>query len=353
MPDAPPDSLPDSLFDVMTLPAPAIGPDTALEVARAWGLAGTATPQSGERDRNFRIDADDGRQFLLKFANPAEDAGFRALQVATLGHLAADDPALPVPRVVPLPGGEVELPLPYRGGTAWARLLTWVPGVPIGSIARSAAQRRAHGAMLARLQASLARFRHPEAARHEIVWDLAHVARLPQITHAIPDAEARALVHRVVDRFLAEVAPVLGALPRQLVHNDLHAHNVLAEPASPAVITGLIDFGDITTTARVFDVAIATVSQPPPGADRAACWAEFLAAFHAERPLTAQEVTLLPLLVAVRVALGTALVCWHSHNQPESGHFKLDAAFLDGRAAVIADALAPATASVLARATNL
>lgn len=342
--------MPDALFDVMTLPAPAIGPETALEVARAWGLAGTATPQSGERDRNFRIDTADGRQFLLKFANPAEDAGFRALQVATLGHLAAADPGLPVPRVVSLPGGGVELPVPYGDGTAWARLLTWVPGAPIGTIARSAAQRRAHGAMLARLQAALAGFAHPEAMRHEIVWDLAHVGRLPQITHAIPDAAARALVHRVVERFQAEVAPVLPALPRQLVHNDLHAHNVLAEPAVPEVVTGLIDFGDITTTARVFDVAIAIVSQPPPGADRAACWAEFLAAFHAERPLTAQEVGLLPLLIAVRTALGIALVCWHSHNQPESGHFKLDAAFLDGRAAVIADALAPATAEALSRA---
>jgi hydroxylysine kinase len=336
--------VPDALFDVMTLPAPAIDAATAVEVASAWGLSGTATAQSGERDRNFRLDAADGRRFLLKFANPAEDAGFRALQVATLRHLEAAAPALPVPRVVTLPDGAVELPVPYRGGTAWARLLTWVPGVPVSATPRSAAQRAAHGRMLARLQAALAGFAHPEAARHEIVWDLAHLARLPQITHAIPDAAARAIVHRVVDRFLAEVAPAIPALPRQLVHNDLHLSNVLADPDAPDTITGLIDFGDITTTARVFDVAIATVSQPPPGHDRATAWAEFLAAFHAERPLTAQEIALIPLLIAVRTALGTALVCWHHMNQPDAGHFTLDDAFFAARAAITADALAPATA---------
>ena len=36
----------------------------------------------GERDRNFRLDAQDGRRFVLKFANPAEDASYRAMQIA-------------------------------------------------------------------------------------------------------------------------------------------------------------------------------------------------------------------------------------------------------------------------------
>jgi Ser/Thr protein kinase RdoA (MazF antagonist) len=75
-----------------------------------------------------------------------------------------------------------------------------------------------------------------------------------------------------------------------------------------------------------------------------------VAAFHAERPLTAQEIALLPLLIAVRTALGTALVCWHHLNQPDAGHFSPDAAFFATRAAITADALAPATAETLARA---
>jgi Ser/Thr protein kinase RdoA (MazF antagonist) len=50
-------------------------------------------------------------------------------------------------------------------------------------------------------------------------------------------------------------------LPSQPVHNDLNPHNVVVDPETHAVVAGIIDFGDLTCTARVNDLAITAAYQ--------------------------------------------------------------------------------------------
>src|ERR1041384_95097 len=101
---------PSALYNVMTLPPPLFSVEEAEALARdRWGIPARAEALRGERDRNFRLYAADGRTFVLKIANPAEDAAFRALQIAALRHIARLDPGLPVPRVIPLRNGLVEV----------------------------------------------------------------------------------------------------------------------------------------------------------------------------------------------------------------------------------------------------
>ena len=45
-------------------------------------------------------------------------------------------------------------------------------------------------------------------------------------------------------------------LPRQVVHNDGHAGNLLRTDESSDRVTGLIDFGDLVHTVTVADVAV-------------------------------------------------------------------------------------------------
>src|SRR5690349_20060273 len=97
---------PSALYRVMTMLPPPFSTAEAQALALdRWGIAARAEALRGERDRNFHLYAADGREFVLKIANPAEDAGFRALQIAALNHVARVDPKLPVPRVIPLPDG--------------------------------------------------------------------------------------------------------------------------------------------------------------------------------------------------------------------------------------------------------
>ncbi len=334
-----------SLFDTMAVLPPAISVAEAEAFARAaWGIAGTARPLPGERDRNFELAAADG-EWVLKFANPKEDAGFRAMQIAALRHIAAADPGLPVPRVVALPGGVDEADYPHADGTVLkARLLTWLPGLPIMEAVPTPTVRAAYGAAVARIQRALAGFDH--AARgHEMSWDLQQAPRLREIAFAVTHAQARATLLELLDEYDARVLPLWPSLPRQIVHNDLNRMNVLADPADNARLAGIIDFGDICHTALLFDLAIAIVSAPAGAAPPLAVIADVLRGYGT--PLPREQRAVLPLLMALRLALGQTLAFWQRHTQPDNPHFDLSEAAVDRRLAVIARYRDPALAAAL------
>lgn len=325
--------------------------DAAEAIAREhWGLDARAQPIRGERDRNFRLCTADRREFLLKIANPAEDAAFRNMQISALRHIERTAPDLAIPRFIPLPDGSLELPVRHPSSVnQYARLHAWVPGLPIVDARPSAAQREAYGAALAKLQAALAYFTHPAIA-HQVPWDLKHALRLREIAFTIKPANARAVVDALLDEFEANVALLMPALRRQVVHNDATRMNVLVDPKNHDHIAGIIDFGDIADTPLIFDVAIAAVSQPGPDMSTAEAVGHFVRGFHAARPLTREEVALLPLLMACRIAMGITLVSWHRHTQPDNPHYARPNQTFAEALALIDEFRAPAMASAVRHA---
>lgn len=343
---------PSAIFDVMSIRAPAVTPAEAEAVARRhWGLAATAVPLAGERDSNFRLRAADGRDYVLKFANAAEDAAFRAMQLAALRHIAARDPGFAVPRVVALPGGADEVAVTTAGGTpCQVRLLTWVEGLPIGQATPCIAQREAFGRAMARLQAALEGFRHPGSA-NRIVWDVQHSLCMREVAPVLPPA-LRAVLLELLDAFEAQVTPALPRLRRQVLHSDLNRANVLVDPAEPARILGVIDFGDMAETAIVCDVAIAGTSQRGRDMGIAEAAGHMLRAYTALRPMPPGEIALLPLLMATRAVMSIVLACWHSHAQPGNPHYDVSERAIRDSLDFVAELRDPATQRALRHAAG-
>jgi Ser/Thr protein kinase RdoA (MazF antagonist) len=323
------------IFSVLTLPPLNVSTEEAEAIALAqWGVRARAKMLRGERDRNFYLRADDGREFVLKFAHPAEAAGFRAMQVAALNHIAQVDPGLRVPRVVPLSDSRAEASVQHPSGAVQhVRLLSWVRGDLLGKVRRSAAQRIACGRLLARLQDALQGFHH-QGDGHPIVWDLQHALRLREVVFAIPHAPARTCIAALLDTFESDIVPLLTGLRRQVLHNDMGV-NTLVDPVDPEQVVGVIDFGDIAETAIVFDVAIAAAAHLGEDMRASGAIGHFVSGFHAVRPLLPQELSVLPLLVGLRMAMGLALAAWHRHSQPDNPHFELTEATIDRRLAAI------------------
>lgn len=306
----------DAIFSVMTVPAPPVSPAQAEAVARAhWGIDGRARLLTGERDSNFRLTARDGCQFVLKFANPAENPAVVDMQICALAHIAARDPAFPVPRMVALPDGRIETVV----DGVRVRLLTWLPGIPLRDARRSAAQRVACGTALARLGLALRDFEH-SASGTALIWDLAHTARLREVLDSL-DRAARARVLPVLDAFEAQVAPHHATLRAQIVYNDMNIGNTLVDPAAPDHVAGIIDFGDIVKTALVNDVAIGATSQLVVGTDIPTSVADFVGGFHHTRALLADEIAVLPLLMACRLVMSVVLQAWHRATHPHNPHY--------------------------------
>lgn len=342
------------IFATMTVPADDVSDEEAVAVARAhWGIAGRAKLLTGERDRNFHLVAEDGREFVLKFANPAEPPGVTDLQIKALQHVARTDPAFNVPRMIPLPGGAIEAVVPRAPQPARVRLLSWVHGTPLRHAPRTAAQRESCGRALARLGLALQGFAHPDS-HYELIWDLTHALRLREILHHLEDAAAERAIGGLLDDYEREVAPVLPGLRHQVLYNDMNHGNTLVDPARPDDVAGIIDFGDLVHTALVIDVAVGAITAVGEDMPMAAALARFVGGFHAVRPLLAEEVALLPILTAVRAAIGTVLQAWHRKTHVDNPHYaKMTPEELQRRLDRIAALRAPAVAAAMRAACGL
>ena len=330
----------DAFMSTMVSCAPALPPERAVSIVREnYGFESRAARLTGERDENFRISAADGGEFVLKIAHPAEGPAVADLTTAALLHLELRDPGLPCPRVVRARGGEPHVRCSDESGaTRTARLLTYLQGRPLGAVDSSPGLRAACGRLGGRLALALRGFSHP-AAHRAIVWDVRHAAHYGRLLAQVPGfpcpAEARAVLERIVPRIESQLPP----LRHQVVHNDLNPRNILVTPAGE--LSGVIDFGDMTYTAVIADVAVAAAELLPEdctaGGAALPSIREVANAYHESVPLLPEERALLGTLVAARLVANLVVHEWHLHRNPAGDHYRpLDEAFIRARLQIAA-----------------
>jgi hydroxylysine kinase len=310
-------------------------------VRERYGLDARAARLTGERDENFRMSSSDGREFVLKVAHPAEGPGVSELTTAALLRLENEDAALPVPRVMRDHAGRTEVRFrDERGVERTARLLTYLPGEPLISTAPSRALRAACGRLGGRLTHALRTFTHP-AARRAIVWDVRHAGQLAGLLTEVPDfpcpQDASALLARIVPRIDSQ----FPRLRQQVVHNDLNPRNILVTAAGE--ISGIIDFGDMTFTAIIADVAVTAAEHIPEdctagGGGAAQSVNDVANGYHECMPLLPQERAVLGTLVAARLIANLVVHEWHLQHNPTGDHYRpLAADFIRERLAIAAE----------------
>ena len=306
----------DPAGSLLSLPPPHV-PAQALgqTVATHWGLTGTLHPLTSERDQNHRLDIGTA-SFTLKLANPAEPAALTDFQTLALLHTAAHAPDLPTPRVTPTRDGRHILPTPDGA----LRLLTWLPGTPLAHLLRTPELAASIGSALGRLDATLADFHHP-AADHHLLWDIRNAPDLAPLTDALPD-DLKPRVTAFLAHFRTDVAPVLACLPRQVIHGDFNPHNLLADPGQPTTLTGILDFGDMTLSHRICDLAVAASYLIDP-ADPTTLLIPLTIAYDKANPLTAQEIHLLPDLITARLVTTLTIASWRAARYPGNAAYIL------------------------------
>jgi Ser/Thr protein kinase RdoA (MazF antagonist) len=312
---------PDADLDVarLTPSEPVTAPAAAEAIRACFGLSGELTRLPGEADDNFLLDPGGHQRYVVKFAHLRADPAVVDVQVRVLRHIEETAPGLPVPRVLPATSGASWTMVadgPLAGRVVHA--LSYLDGRLLRSVTTDRPLRRALGATLAELGRALRGFDDPLVHR-PLLWDLAQLPRLRPLLAGRPRGSE---VEEQFDRLAATVPARLAGQRTQLVHNDFSPDNTLIAPDGGRV-GGIIDFGDVTVTALVNDVAIAVANLLTGDADPFGPALDFIAGYHAVTPLTAAELSLLPDLILGRVVARIIISEWRAERFPENRAYVL------------------------------
>lgn len=309
---------------VLLAAPPRIDPARALELARtAFGIdAASARDLGSERDRAFMLVRADGSDVaVMKVSNTAEDPATLDMEAEAVLHAVAVDPGLPLAIPRQTVDGTRRVALDSAEGTHHVRLYDVLPG-------RGRSDPRdlpgaaftGWGETTARLGRALRGFMHPAALR-TMLWDVQHASQTRDFLPTIRDAGQRAIVARTLDRFDAVVAPVWPSLRAQVVHADLTTDNTLVD--GHGRITGIVDFGDMSFSALITDIASALdsiVSDRPPD-DLLRLIRLYLDGYERITPLDDEELRLTGDLLAARAAITIAISSWRSAQGLEDAAF--------------------------------
>lgn len=287
------------------LPAPRISATEAQRIlATHYGIDAEAVSLGSQQDKNFLVRRAGADEVLgvLKVANPAFTATEIAAQDAAASLIAAAEPAL-----------RIAVPLPNRDGAEvttvdglLVRLLRYLPGgTLIDADHLSPAAVAGLGDVAARVSRALTGFEH-EGLDRVLQWDPRYGAEVVDaLLEHVGDPAHRDRLSAATREAVERIARVADDLPRQAVHLDITDANVVVSPAADGTRRpdGVIDFGDLTRTWAVSELAIAASSVL--GHTGAEPWSILPAvrAFHGLRPLTGPEIDALWPMVVLRTAV--------------------------------------------------
>ncbi|HEX3758340.1 MAG TPA: aminotransferase class III-fold pyridoxal phosphate-dependent enzyme [Kofleriaceae bacterium] len=296
------------------------------ELARALlGQPVTAAALPSERDQNFLLTVDGEPRLVLKIAAAGEDRGFLVAEQRAMQHVAARTALTPriqtwrdgqALTAVTAPDGRVHL--------AW--LVSRVPGVPLAQVARrSDALLERFGAAIAELTDALAGFDDP-ALHRDFHWDLAHGrAVVDRHRGLVADRELGAAIDALIARFDQHTAPLLGELPRSVIHGDLNDHNVLVGGGDDRFdrrqhVTGIVDFGDMVHGITIGELAIAAAyAMLDAAAPLSVLW-HLVHGYQARLAIGERELAAVFGLAALRLCMSACLAAHQQRRHPDNAY---------------------------------
>lgn len=295
-------------FQAEDLPVPDISADQARDIAKThFGLDAQITELGSQQDANFLLRNHAGDPIgVLKIANPVFSRAELEAQDAAAAYIAQAEPGVRTAVNVAPPGAPPIAELTTDDGIRlFARIIRFLSGGTMSGTGYIAPHRwAALGALAGRTSRALSDFDHPGVDRI-LQWDLRHAARTVELLAPYVSDEQRkiAVQSAAADAWLT-VSALADDLPIQVIHDDITDDNIVCgSPETGRLPDGIIDFGDLTRSWAVGELAIAVSSVLRHEGGEPAAALPLIAAFHQERPLSPAEIDALWPLVVVRAAV--------------------------------------------------
>lgn len=287
-------------FETAELPVPDITPEQAGHIAADhFGVQARTTGLGSQQDANFLLhDAAGVPVGVLKIANPAFSRIELEAQDAAAAFIAAGEGIRTATNTAP-DGAIAQID---SSGALFARIIRYLPGGTLDENRYLSTSRvAALGELAGRTCRALAAFDHPGVDR-VLQWDLRHALRTVEVLAPhVADAHRRHTVESACAAAWQVLAGVADDLPVQVIHGDVTGDNVVCNIGG--VPDGLIDFGDLTRSWTVAELAVAAASVLRHDGAEPATALPAIAAFNAVRPLGPAEIEALWPLVVLRAAV--------------------------------------------------
>jgi 4-aminobutyrate aminotransferase-like enzyme/Ser/Thr protein kinase RdoA (MazF antagonist) len=203
------------------------------------------------------------------------------------------------------------------GATHFVHMVTLLEGLPLSEAETNSDVFHAAGALAGDAAKGLRGFFHPTAG-HKLFWDVRHIGEFVRYVGGLSDTRLRKAVRDFIPSFCAEIVPALGRLRSQVIHHDANLANLLADPANPARMTGLVDFGDMIHGPIAQDVAVAAVELQWGQTDILNGVAAVVSGYDSTFALEEAEIDILYDLMVARAVLGLLIGVTRDQNQVTS-----------------------------------
>ncbi len=268
----------------------------------------------GYGSENYKVEAED-QNFTLKFYNPDEEPYTKEILEAEnllLQRLTTDDKtSFPVPQK----DSEGKYLSYSQVQNKLYRLLTFIEGEMLADVEHTPELFYSFGKFVAQMNKQISDFRNISTEARKFVWDLQYLELNRKFIKFIDDPSEKKLVEYFFLQFKENVEPKLESLRKRVIHGDANDWNVLVEDGK---VSGIIDFGDITYSPLINELAIA-VAYAIFGKDDFTKWAiPIIKGYHEILPLEEEEIELLYYLIAARACVSVCNGANKIHEETDS-----------------------------------
>jgi len=180
------------------------------------------------------------------------------------------------------------------------RMLSYLEGKFLVDVPHSKKLFQSFGKFLAQLDLKFQQFTDYRVAARKLKWDIQYLNLSKKYLDSIPDRKDRSVVHYYYQQYEENVVPWLHELRTSVIHNDANELNVLVAHEE---VSGIIDFGDMSDTFLINELAIA-ITYACYDKENPLEWANILIeSYHEILPLQEKELEVLYYLIAARLCI--------------------------------------------------
>jgi len=204
------------------------------------------------------------------------------------------------PKPIPFLNGENVRIIEIKGSLKICRLLSYLEGRFLGEINQTKEIIRSFGKSLAQLNKSLLHWTDIHIKARQLEWDMQQYAVSKNYLNEISSKKDRKIIHYYMNQYEENVVPYFIELRKSTIHNDANNWNILFKDNG---VSGIIDFGDISYSHLINELAIA-ISYTCFNKENPLEWAlVLLESYNEILPLELKEVEVLYYSVAMRLCI--------------------------------------------------